>query len=56
MTNYEMQLPNTVSTFRLLDGARLTGHDQTLTLGSNLELETMKSALKRYLYKVHFCS
>ena len=51
MTNHEMPLPNTVLTFKLLDGAKLNEDETKLavTLGNNLEFETMKSALKRIL-------
>ena len=46
-TDYEMSLPNAVLTFKLLDSTRLTDDDQNLvlTLGSNLEFETMESDL-----------
>ena len=48
MTNHEMPLPNTVLTFKLLDGAKLSEDERKLglILGNNLEFETMKSALK----------
>ena len=53
MTNHEMSIPNPVLTFKLLDGARLTDNLQklALTLGSNLEFEIMKSALKHIFTK-----
>ena len=49
MTNHEMPLPNTVLTFKLLDGAKLNEYERklALTLGNNLEFETIKSALKQ---------
>ena len=49
MTNHEMPLPNTVLTFKLLDGAKLSEDERklALTLGNNLEFETLKSSLKR---------
>ena len=42
MTDYKIPLPNTVLTFKLLDGAMITQDDWklVLTLGSNLEFET----------------
>ena len=53
MTNYEMSVPNGVLTFKLLDSARLTDDNQklSLTLGSSLEFEIMKSASKRIFTK-----
>ena len=53
MTNHKMPLPNTVWTFKLLDGAKLSDHEikLALTLGNNLEFETMKSALKWFFIK-----
>ena len=53
MTNGEMPLPNAVLTFKLLDGVKLSETERklALTLGNNLEFETMKSALKRIFTK-----
>ena len=53
MTNHEMPLPNTVWTFKLLDGVKLNDDEikLALTLGNNLEFETMKSALKWFFIK-----
>ena len=53
MTNHEMPLPNRVLTFKLLDSAKLSEDDRklALTLGNNLEFETMKSALKQVFTK-----
>ena len=53
MTNHEMSLPNTVLTFELLDGAKLSEDERqlALTLGDSLEFETMKSALKQIFTK-----
>ena len=53
ITNHEMPLPNTVLTFKLLDGAKLSKDERklALTLGNNLKFETMKPALKRILTK-----
>ena len=53
MTNHEMPLPNTVLTFKLLDGAKLSEDERKLRLilGNNLEFETMTSALKRIFTK-----
>ena len=49
MIEYEMKLPDAVLTFKLLDGAKLKEDERklALTLGSDLKLDTMKSALKR---------
>ena len=48
MINHEMPLPNTVLFFKLLDGVKLSEDERklALTLGNNLDFETMKSALK----------
>ena len=53
MTNHEMSPPNTVLTFKLLDGAKLSEDEKkiALTLGNDLEFETMKSGLKRIFPK-----
>ena len=48
MTNHEMPLPNTVLFFKLQDGVKLSEDERqlALTLGNNLDFETMKPALK----------
>ena len=53
MTIHEIPLPNTVLTFKLLDGAKLSEDERKLplTLGNNSEFETMKSALKQIFTK-----
>ena len=53
MTNHEIPLQNTVLTIKLLDGAKLSEDERklALTLGNNLEFETMKSALKQIFTK-----
>ena len=53
MTNHEMPLPNTVLTFKILDGAKPSEDERklALTLGNNLEFKEMKSALKRIFTK-----
>ena len=53
MTNHEIPLQNTVLTLKLLDGAKLSEDERklALTLGNNLEFETMKSALKQIFTK-----
>ena len=53
MTNHEMPLPNTVLTFKLLDGAKPSEDERklALTLGNNLEFKEMKSVLKRIFTK-----
>ena len=54
MIEHKMTLPDTVLTFKLLDGANLTEDDRklALTLSSDLKLDTMKSALKRIFTKL----
>ena len=49
-----MKLPDTVLAFKLLDCARLTDEQKqlVLTLGNDLKLLSMKSALKRIFLKV----
>ena len=48
-----MALPNTVKTFKLLNDASFKEDKRKLALilGNNLELETMKSALKQIFTK-----
>ena len=48
-----MPLPNTVLTFKLFDGAKLSEDERklALTFGNNLEFEAMKLALKRIFTK-----
>lgn len=46
---FDMEYPETILTFKLLDGANLTKQERemALTVGNDLNLEKMKSALKR---------
>lgn len=48
MTQYDMKLPDTVLTFKLVYGANISENEckLALALGNNLQFETMKSALK----------
>ena len=48
MIEHEMKLPNTVLTFKLLDGAKISDDERklVLTFCSDLQFEKMKSALK----------
>ena len=48
MEEHDMKLPETVLTFKLLDGANLKVDDRkhTLAIGQDLKLETTKSGLK----------
>ena len=49
MIQHQMKLPNTVLTFKFLDGANITSEERklALTLCSNLDFDKTKSALKR---------
>ena len=49
MIPHQMKLPNTVLTFKLLDGENITDQERklALTLCSDLDFDKMKSALKR---------
>ena len=49
MIEHEMKLPNTVLTFKLLDGAKISDDERklVLTFCSDLQFEKMKSASKR---------
>ena len=49
MSDHDMKLPDTIRTFKLLDGANLKDDERkmALTVASDLKYEPMKSALKR---------
>ena len=49
MIEHEMKLPNTVLTFKLFDGAKISDDERklVLTFCSNIQFEKMKAALKR---------
>ena len=49
MVEHDMQLPDNVQAFKLLDGANLSEDDRklVLALANDIKLQTMQSALKR---------
>lgn len=52
LTLHDMKLPDTILAFKLLDGANLEPSERqlALTVGSDLQFVTMKSALKRVFH------
>ena len=54
MKEHDMNLPDGVLTFRLLDAAKLSSEERKLALavGKDVEFESMKSALKRVFSKL----
>ena len=49
---YDMKLPDTVLTFKLLDGAGFTEQQRQMasTVAGDLKFETMRSALKKNIF------
>ena len=49
MVEHDMQLPDNVQAFKLLDGTNLSedDHNLVLALANDIKLQTMQSALKR---------
>ena len=49
MVEHDMQLPDNVQAFKLLDGTNLSedDHKLVLALANDIKLQTMQSALKR---------